>query len=91
MSPKSITTIYLEPAQKRTLVQLAKRRKSTIASQVRAAIDRYIHQDPDEESWNEEEITHLASEASRSIDRMARKLDEAHKVVEATIHSIKSR
>ncbi len=91
MSPKSMTTIYLEADQKRTLVQLAKRKKSTIASQVRAAIDRYIHQDPDEESWNEEEITHLASEASRSIDHMAKKLDEVHKVVEDTIDSIKTR
>jgi len=75
----SATTIYLDEEQRKKLFKLAEERNSSFSSEIRTAIDRYIEEK--ESSFSEEEAQLLVHQASESIDRMAKALDDAHKTV----------
>src|SRR6266516_7579916 len=81
-SPKmtqSPTTIYLDEEQRKKLFKLSEERKSSFSSEIRVAIDRYVEER--ELAVSEEEAFLLVHQASESIDRMAKALDEAHETV----------
>ena len=66
------TLIHLEPAQKQKLVRLARRRRTSLASEVRNAVRVYL-QLPVE---SERELAQLTSEARRATETMIAKLDD---------------
>ena len=72
-------TIYLDEEQRRKLFKLAEARNSSFSSEIRIAIDRYVKER--ELTLSEEEAMLLVHQASESIDRMAKALDEAHGTV----------
>src|SRR5438046_2052697 len=76
---QSSTTIYLDEEQRKRLFKLAAARKSSFSSEIRAAIDSYVEHA--EAGFSEEEARLLIHQASVSIDRMAKALDEAHETV----------
>ena len=75
MGNKVMTSIYLNPSQKRALARRAKQRKTTMSEEIRSALDRYIE---GRNGVDDAQLTLLAGEASRAMDRMIQKLDEAH-------------
>ena len=77
--PQSPTTIYLDEEQRKKLFKLAEARNSSFSSEIRVAIDRYVEER--ELAVSEEEAFLLVHQASESIDRMAKALDEAHETV----------
>ena len=76
---QSATTIYLNEEQRKRLFKLAKGHKSSFSSEIRTAIDRYVEQT--ESAVSEEEARLLVRQASESIDRMSKALDDAHDAI----------
>jgi ribosome recycling factor len=77
---KTVTTIYLDPSQKRFFKKLAKEQGTTFSNALRGALD-YFSKHKEEGAYNEEELRFLSEEANRSIERMIKKMDEAHNFV----------
>ena len=78
MANKVMTSIYLTPAQKRAVTRRAKEAKTTISEEIRTAINKHLEKDREHA---EVELSILAGEANRALDRMIKKLDESHAVV----------
>src|SRR2546422_7164292 len=71
---QSPTTIYLDEDQRKKLFKLAAARNSSFSSEIQAAMDRYVEEK--ELALSEEEALLLVHQASESIDRMAKALDQ---------------
>ncbi len=78
MAQKVMTSIYLTPAQKRAVARRAKTAHTTVSEEIRIALDKHLKSDNEEV---ELELSLLAHEANRSLDRMIEKLDESHMAV----------
>jgi|GEM_PF-3940341 len=78
MANKVMTSIYLTPSQKHALHIRAKQAQTTVSEEIRTALDRYLQKDRDQA---EAELSVLAGEANRALDRMIKTLDESHTVV----------
>ena len=75
MPKKVMTSIYLTPSQKRALHTRAKQAQTTVSEEIRTALDKHLEQDREQA---EAELSVLAGEANRALDRMIKKLDESH-------------
>lgn len=78
MAPKVMTSIYLTPTQKRAIAKRAKAAQTTVSEEIRIALDKHLRSDNEEA---ERELSLLAHEANRALDRMIEKLDESHTAV----------
>jgi exonuclease VII small subunit len=79
---QSATTIYLDAEQRNKLFKLAKSRKSSFSSEIRAAIDKHL--EAIDSAFSEEEAHLLIQQANQSIDRISKTLDDARQ----TVHQI---
>jgi len=75
MATKVMTSIYLTPQQKRRLASRAKQRRTTVSEEIRTALDKHLSAAGEED---ELQLSLLVTEANKALDRMIRKLDEAH-------------
>lgn len=75
MSNMVMTSIYLTPSQKRAIAQRAKQSHTTVSEEIRTALDRHLQRGHEHA---EAELSLLAGEANKALDRMAKKLEEAH-------------
>ncbi len=78
MPNKVMTSIYLTPTQKRAVARRARERHTTVSEEIRTALDKHLQEGQVEA---ESELSLLAGEANRALDRMIEKLDESHVVV----------
>lgn len=76
MATKVMTTIYLDPSQKRTLTRRAKQQRTTVSEEIRTALDKHLREAGDEDEVKQ--LGLIAGEANKAMDRMIQKLDEAH-------------
>ena len=77
MATKVMTSIYLTPSQKRALARRAKQHQTTMSEEIRSALDKHV-MDSSGEDDDKLQLSLLAGEANKSMDRMIQKLDEAH-------------
>ena len=75
MPNKVMTSIYLTPSQKQALHKRAKQAQTTVSEEIRTALDKHLERDREQA---EAELSILAGEANRALDRMIKKLDESH-------------
>ncbi len=88
MATKVMTSIYLTPTQKKALARRARALKTTVSEVIRSALDRHLTAtDQDEEL----QLSLLAPEASKALDRMVGKMDDAHSVCQALRKSLSSK
>lgn len=75
MATKVMTSIYLTRSQKQALNRRARQRRTTVSEEIRGALDRHLKNDSE---GDELQLSVLAEEAHKSIERMIQKLDETH-------------
>jgi guanylate kinase len=75
---KVMTSIYLTPAQKRTLASRARQHRTTVSEEIRSTLDRHFKECGTDDA---SQLSVLAAEANKAIDRMISKLDETHATV----------
>ncbi len=75
MNTKVMTSIYLTPLQKRAVAHRARQRQTTVSEEIRTALDKHLK---DADNGDEMQLSLLAGEANKAMDRMIRKLDDAH-------------
>lgn len=76
MVSKVMTSIYLTPQQRRALARRAKRHRTTMSQEIRAALDKHVNDDNTGEE--ELQLSLVAGEANKAMAHMIEKLDEAH-------------
>ncbi len=81
--------IHLDPQQKRRLARLAKQRRTSLASEVRSAIECYLliggeHIDP-------EELASVAKSARKAVATMTLQAKRANRFLETTLRELRAR
>ncbi len=87
MATLESTLIHLAPAQKKRLAQLARRRQTSLASEVRSAIECYLAIGA--EGINPEELASAAKEARRAVESMTAQAKRANKELEAAVQQLR--
>jgi guanylate kinase len=72
---KVMTSIYLTPLQKRTLATRARQNRTTMSEEIRSTLDKHYKECVTEDAV---QLSLLAGEANKAMDRMIAKLDETH-------------
>jgi guanylate kinase len=75
---KVMTSIYLTPLQKRTLATRAKQNRTTVSEEIRSTLDKHYKECITEDAA---QLSLLAGEANKAMDRMILKLDETHATI----------
>ena len=87
MATKVMTSIYLTPSQKNALARRAKQRQGTMSEEIRTALDRHLDRDDD----GELQLSLLAGQATKALNRMIGKLDEAHAAINSLRRNLAAR
>ena len=72
---KQSTMIHLEREQKAALQERARQRGSSMAAEVRAAVDQYLATGADDDLAT---LADLSKAAEQELERMSRRLDEVN-------------
>jgi hypothetical protein len=75
------TRVYIEPEQKRQLMERARLRGTSLSEEVRCALDFYLALGV----CAEDELSEIAREANLSAERIIRKLDDTTAYVRRTL------
>lgn len=87
MATLESTLIHLAPAQKKRLAKLAKRRQTSLASEVRSAIEYYLATGA--EGIDPQELAAAAKEARRAVESMTAQAKRANKELEAALQLLR--
>ena len=87
MATLETTLIHLAPAQKRKLSQLAKRKQTSVASEVRNAIDCYFVLGA--EGINPTELAEAAKSAQQAVANMTAHAKKANHQLEAALRDLR--
>lgn len=87
MATLESTLIHLAPAQKKRLARLAKKRQTSLASEVRSAIECYLAIGA--EGVDPQEIAAAAKEARQAVESMTAGAKRANKQLEAALQQIR--
>ena len=88
MGRLTATTVYLDEKQKRGLYRLAKAKGSHFSEEIRAAIQQHLTVHGQKAQIDPEELSRLAREADRSVDRMLARLDDTNRRLDAVIRRV---
>lgn len=81
------TLIHLAPEQKRRLAQLAKRRRTSLASEVRSAIECYLAIGA--EGIAPAELAEVAKSARQAVAAMTSQARRANRVLETALQDLR--
>ncbi len=87
MSPLESTLIHLPPSQKRQLAKLAKRRRTSLASEVRSAIECYLAVGA--EGISPSELAAAAKSARKAVAAMTAQARRANRTLEAALQDLR--
>ena len=87
MATLETTLIHLAPAQKRKLSQLAKRKQTSVASEIRNAIDSYFVLGA--EGINLTEFAVVAKSAQQAVVEMTAQAKRANRELEAALRDLR--
>ncbi len=87
MATLEATLIHLAPSQKRRLNQIAKRRRTNLASEVRSAIECYLAVGA--EGINPLELAAAAKAARKAVAAMTAQAKRANRNLEAALHDVR--
>ncbi len=88
MGRLTATTVYLEEKQKQGLHRLAKARGSHFSEEIRTAIEEHLAVQGRGTGVGPEELSRLAREADRSVERMLARLDDTNRRLDTIIRTI---
>ncbi|MBE0427834.1 MAG: hypothetical protein IBX72_14465 [Nitrospirae bacterium] len=83
------TMVYLKDSQKKRLKQLAKTKKTSLAEELRNAVEQYLNSG--QIDINEEELNTLVAEASTSVKQMIAEIDSTLQYAKEVFSKIEER